>query len=84
MGLFAQVGGAGTTTIWRISFVGIAVVGLVATPPGAAAQPPFRASTTPRRGSAAVVIYALIAVVGRGPRDRPLFNLTASRSRRSC
>ncbi len=31
MGLFAQVGGTGTTTIWRVSFVAIAVIGLLAT-----------------------------------------------------
>jgi hypothetical protein len=42
MGLFAQVGGSGTTTVWRISFTGIAVVGLVTTlRAGAAAQPPL-------------------------------------------
>src|SRR5215208_6840803 len=31
MGLFAQVGGAETPVIWRISFVGVAVVGCVST-----------------------------------------------------
>ena len=35
MGLFAQVGGSGTSTIWRISFVVIAVVGLAVNVVGA-------------------------------------------------
>jgi len=66
MGLFAQVGGDGTTTIWRISFVGIAVVGFVTT---------LRALRHSRRSEvddtatrvATVVIYVLIAVVGVFP-----------------
>ena len=84
MGLFAQVGGAGTTTIWRISFVGIAVVGLVAT---LRALPHSRRSEVDDTADAggAVVIYALIAVVGRDPGDRPHRSTSRpSRSRRSC
>jgi len=66
MGLFAQVGGDGTTTVWRVSFVGIALVGLVTT---------LRALPHSRRTQvddaytrvATVVIYALIAIVGVVP-----------------
>ena len=66
MGLFAQVGGTGTTTIWRFSFVAIAVIGLLAT---------LRALPHSRRSDVddtlnrliAVVLYALIAVVGLVP-----------------
>jgi hypothetical protein len=66
MGLFAQVGGDATTTVWRISFVGIALVGMVTT---------FRALPHSRRTAvddtptrvATVVIYALIAFVGVFP-----------------
>jgi hypothetical protein len=75
MGLFAQVGGPGTTTIWRISFVAIALVGLVAT---LRALPRSRRSDiddTPNR-IAAVVLYALIAFVGLVPEVGKLFNLT--------
>ena len=76
MGLFAQVGGNGTTTIWRISFVAIAVVGFVTT---ARALPHRRRSSvddTPTR-VATIVIYALIAVVGVFPEIGKLFDLKA-------
>lgn len=75
MGLFAQVGGPGTTTIWRISFVAIALIGLLAT---LRALPRSRRSDiddTPNR-IAAVVLYALIAVVGLVPETGKPFNLT--------
>jgi hypothetical protein len=75
MGLFAQVGGPGTTTIWRISFVVIALIGLVAT---LRALPRSRRSDiddTPNR-IAAIVLYALIAVVGLVPETGKLFDLT--------
>ena len=76
MGLFAQVGGTGTTTIWRFSFVAIAVVGLLAT---------LRALPHSRRSDVddtlnrviAVVLYALIALVGLVPEVGDLFNLKA-------
>ena len=66
MGLFAQVGGPGTTTVWRISFVGIAMVGLITT---------LRALPHSRRVAvddtatrvASVLIYALIALVALSP-----------------
>ena len=76
MGLFAQVGGTGTTTIWRFSFVAIAVIGLLAT---------LRALPHSRRSDVddtlnrliAVVLYALIAVVGLVPEVGDWFNLKA-------
>src|SRR3954463_11267519 len=66
MGLFAQVGGAGTSTVWRISFVAIAALGLVTT---------LRALPHSRRSDVddslnrvlAVVVYGLIALVGLVP-----------------
>src|SRR5262245_3247302 len=74
MGLFAQVGGDTTTTIWRISFVGIALVGLFTT---------LRALPHSRRVDvddtatrvATVVIYALIAFVRVVPEVGRLFDL---------
>jgi hypothetical protein len=75
MGLFAQVGFAGSTPLWRISFVAIAVVGLVAT---------LRALPASRRSGvvddrphriAAVVLYALVAVVGVAPEVGKPFDL---------
>jgi hypothetical protein len=75
MGLFAQVGGPGTTTVWRVSFVGIAVVGLVAT---------IRALPHSRRAAqddlaarvVTVVVYSLIAVVGVVPEVGKPLHLT--------
>lgn len=68
MGLFAQVGGAGTPGVWRASFIVIAVVGCVST---------VRLLGRGRRDSsssgvlavqaAAAVVYALIAVLGAAP-----------------
>ena len=76
MGLFAQVGGPGTTTIWRISFVAIAMVGLVTT---------LRALPHSRRANiddtrsrvVTIVIYALIAFVGLVPEVGQIFHLKA-------
>jgi hypothetical protein len=66
MGLFAQVGGDDTTTIWRASFVVFAAVGLVGT---------LRAlAVTHRRGAAdsglrtaAAVLYGCVALIGLVP-----------------
>lgn len=66
MGLFAQVGGPGTTTIWRISFVAIALVGMVATLRALEGSRVSGVDDTPNR-LLAVVLYALIAVVGVVP-----------------
>jgi hypothetical protein len=76
MGLFAQVGGPGTTTVWRISFVAIAAVGLVAT---LRALPGGRSSAVGDRPDrlVAIVLYALVAVVGVVPETGKLVNLTA-------
>ena len=74
MGLFAQVGFAGSTPLWRISFVVIAAVGLVTT---LRALPHSRrpgVDDTPNR-VAAVVIYALVAVVGVFPEIGGWFDL---------
>jgi hypothetical protein len=67
MGLFAQVGGEETPRVWRVSFVGIAVIGAVST---------LRALTVSRRDDAqpdtlnrltAVVLYVIVAVIGVAP-----------------
>jgi hypothetical protein len=76
MGLFAQVGGPGTTTVWRISFVAIAAVGLVTTLRAMRHSQRSDVDDTPNR-VAAVVIYSLIAVVGVVPEVGRLVNLKA-------
>ena len=80
MGLFAQVGGTGTTTIWRVSFVAIAVIGLLTT---------LRALPHSRRSDVddtlnrviAVVLYTLVAVVGVVPEIGEWFDLKADPGR---
>lgn len=69
MGLFAQVGGTETPLIWRISFVGIAIVGGVST-----LRLLRRTRSRPgphgplmRHQWFVVVIYALVAVIGAAP-----------------
>ena len=69
MGLFAQVGGTETPAIWRVSFVGIAVVGGVSTVrllrrsrTRAGPQGPLM-----RHQWVVVVVYALVAVIGAAP-----------------
>ena len=76
MGLFAQVGGPGTTTIWRISFVAIAVVGMVTTLRALPASRRARVDDAPTR-VATIAIYTAIAVVGVFPEIGGLFNLKA-------
>jgi len=75
MGLFAQVGTAGSTPVWRSSFVVIALVGLVTT---LRALPHSQRSGLDDRPNriAAVVIYGLIAVVGVFPGTVGRLNLT--------
>ena len=75
MGLFAQVGGPGTTTIWRISFVAIAVVGLVATLRALRGSRTSDVDDTAAR-LVAVALYSLIAVVGVAPEIGTLVDLT--------
>jgi hypothetical protein len=74
MGLFAQVGGPGTSTMWRISFVAIAVIGLATT---LRALPHARRSDVDDTATrvATIVIYVLIAVVGVVPEVGKVFNL---------
>jgi len=75
MGLFAQVGFAGSTPFWRVSFVVVAAVGVVTT---LRALPHSRRSgfdDTPHR-IAAIVLYALVAVVGVLPEVGKPFNLS--------
>jgi hypothetical protein len=74
MGLFAQVGFAGTTPVWRISFVGIAVVGLVTTLRALPHSRRADVDDTPHR-IAAIVIYALVALVGLIPEIGDPFDL---------
>jgi hypothetical protein len=69
MGLFAQVGGTETPVIWRVSFVGIALVGGVST---VRLLRRARTSTGPqgplmRYQWVVVVVYALVAVIGAVP-----------------
>jgi hypothetical protein len=75
MGLFAQVGQAGATPFWRVSFVVVAAVGLVTT---LRALPHSRRSGVDDRPHriAAVVLYALIALTGVVPEIGKQFNLT--------
>ena len=76
MGLFAQVGGDSTTTVWRVSFVGVAIVGLVTT---LRALPHSRRSDVDDTATrvATIVIYALIAFVGLVPETGKLLHLKA-------
>lgn len=76
MGLFAQVGGNGTTTIWRISFVGIAVVGFLTTLRALPHSRRTRVDDTPTR-VATIIIYALVAIVGVVPEVGKLVDLKA-------
>src|SRR6476469_8507485 len=69
MGLFAQVGGTETPVIWRVSFVGIAIVGGVSpvrllrhSRGRAGPQGPLM-----RHQWVVVVIYVLVAVIGAVP-----------------
>jgi hypothetical protein len=74
MGLFAQVGFAGSTPIWRISFVVIAAIGLAATLRALPHSRRADVDDTPSR-VAAIVIYALVALVGLVPEIGELFDL---------
>jgi hypothetical protein len=67
MGLFAQVGGAETPMIWRVSFVGVAVIGCIST---LRLLRVLRTSsdTRPRaKYLATLLIYALVAIIGAYP-----------------
>jgi hypothetical protein len=67
MGLFAQVGGAETPNIWRVSFIAVAVVGCVSTlrllrvlRSGGDEQPRAKYVAT-------LAIYVLVAIIGAAP-----------------
>jgi hypothetical protein len=67
MGLFAQVGGAETPVIWRVSFVAVAVVGCVST---LRLLRVLRTSSdkSPRtKYLATLLIYVLVAIIGAYP-----------------
>ena len=69
MGLFAQVGGSETPAIWRVSFVGISLVGGVSTMRllrRSSSRPGLQGPLMRHRWVAAVV-YALVAVIGAVP-----------------
>jgi cation transport ATPase len=77
MGLFAQVGGAETPVIWRLSFVIVAVVGCYST---------LRLLRVLRTASerrpqtkyvATLAIYLLVAVIGAYPEIAEPFDITA-------
>jgi hypothetical protein len=67
MGLFAQVGGAETPAIWRVSFVAVAIVGCVST---LRLLRVLRTSSdkSPRtKYLATLLIYVLVAIIGAYP-----------------
>jgi hypothetical protein len=74
MGLFAQVGGDETPTVWRVSFVGIAVVGAVSTLRALAVS---RADARPDTLNrvAALALYVVVAVIGVAPEVAEVVNL---------
>ncbi len=74
MGLFAQVGGVADPLVWRLSFILIAAVGLVATGRLLAADNDpdvrlIRAGVT--------VVYALVAIIGAFPELADVVGLRA-------
>ena len=67
MGLFAQVGGTETPAIWRVSFVGVAIVGCIST---LRIVRVLRTTSDPQpRGkyAATLAIYLAVAVIGAYP-----------------
>lgn len=69
MGLFAQIGGTDSPAFWRVSFVVIALIGLVSTLRLLRSQrgvPTVRGPLMRHRWIVAVV-YGLVAVVGAAP-----------------
>jgi hypothetical protein len=74
MGLFAQIGGVQNPEVWRVSFVGIAVVGSVATA-RLLRQDVGRDVAAIRAGS--VAAYAGIALLGAFPGIADVLGLRA-------
>ncbi|MEA2484879.1 MAG: hypothetical protein QOC55_2826 [Thermoleophilaceae bacterium] len=67
MGLFAQVGGAETPSIWRFSFVAVAVVGFVSTIRLLRVLRQEHDREPRGKYAAALLIYLLVAVTGAYP-----------------
>jgi predicted ABC-type exoprotein transport system permease subunit len=69
MGLFAQIGGTEMPTFWRVSFVLIAIIGLVSTLRLLRSQRDAAVIKGPlmRNRWVVAVVYALVAVVGAAP-----------------
>jgi hypothetical protein len=74
MGLFAQVGQAGSTPFWRVSFVVVAAVGLVTTLRALQHSTRSGVDDRPHR-VAAVLLYALVALTGVAPEIGSRLNL---------
>lgn len=66
MGLFAQVGGTTTPSFWRISFVVVALVGLVSTVRLLGLTREGSAATVPLQAAAAA-LYLVVGLVGVAP-----------------
>jgi hypothetical protein len=67
MGLFAQVGGTETPAIWRVSFVGVAIVGCIST---LRILRVLRTTSDPQPRAkyfATLAIYLLVAIIGAYP-----------------
>jgi hypothetical protein len=75
MGLFAQVGGAETPMVWRVSFVVVAVIGALSTLSLLARSRDQGASAVVSR-IGAVVLYVVIAIIGVAPEIAKPFDLT--------
>jgi hypothetical protein len=69
MGLFAQVGGQETPLVWRISFVGVAAIGVVSTLRALSVSRAAREDDRVHRlnRAVAIVLYVVIAVIGVVP-----------------
>jgi hypothetical protein len=74
MGLFAQVGGEQTPLVWRVSFVGIAIIGALTTLRALAVSDRDDRPDTLNR-VAALALYVLIAVIGVAPEAAKVANL---------
>ena len=67
MGLFAQVGGTETPAIWRVSFVGVAIVGCIST---LRILRVLRTTSDPQPRAkyfATLAIYLAVAIIGAYP-----------------
>jgi hypothetical protein len=67
MGLFAQVGGTDTPTVWRVSFIAVAIVGCVSTVRLIEVLRDAHEELPRAKYAAALLIYTLVAVIGAFP-----------------